>query len=162
MNYISKVLVVALLPLMLLASAPADSQAGLGLGVHYLNTVGDMKDHAEFESGALGFLASYNMGVSLIHFEANLEWVPDYAYGYDMIQPQAFALIGTFIYGGVGIGIGHINGQWQDSPFYALRAGLKFSKLDIFTSFRFQYWDTVENLNSRNVDALTLGAIFRF
>jgi hypothetical protein len=46
------------------------------------------------------------------------------------------------IYGGAGIGIGHINGDWQSDPFYALRLGvaIPIGKLsgDIYGTYRFQ------------------------
>ena len=162
MKHLTKLLILAVLPLLLVASTTTTAEAGLGLGVHYLNTVGDIKDNPEFDSSAFGFLASYTMGASLIHFEADLEWIPDYAFGKDMFEPQAYAFIGSFIYGGVGIGIGHINGEWLNDPFYALRAGVKLSMLDLFTSYKFQSWDDIEGLNSNDANALTLGAIFRF
>ena len=35
--------------------------------------------------------------------------------------PQGWALVGSVLYGGAGIGIGNFDGEWQDDPFYALR-----------------------------------------
>jgi len=155
-------LVITMVSVLALGLGATDSRAGLGLGVHYLNTVGDMKDAEGFDSSAFGFIGGFSFGASLINFEADVEWVPDYAFGKDLWQPQAYAFIGTFIYGGVGVGIGHINGEWQDNPFYALRAGVKVAMLDLFTSYRFQKWDAVEDFESDDLNSLTFGAIFKF
>lgn len=156
------VLMVTMVSLLTLSLSATESQAGLGLGLHYLNTVGDMKDAEGFDSDAFGFMGGFSFGSSLINFEADVEWIPNYAFEKDMWQPQAYAFIGTFIYGGVGIGIGHINGDWQDNPFYALRAGVKIAMLDIFTSYRFQKWAAVENLDSDDLNSLTFGAMLKF
>jgi len=162
MKRVNSALLIGVVSLLILGVGVTESQAGFGLGVHYLNTLGDLKDSTEFDSSAFGFLASFGGGASLIRFEADLEWLPDYAFGKDMIQPQAYAFIGDFIYGGVGIGIGHINGDWQDSPFYALRAGVNLAMFDFFTSYRFQSWDAVEDFESDDLNSLTFGAIFKF
>ena len=157
-----KILLILAIPLVILGSSATESQAGFGLGIHYLETLGDIKDADGFDSSAIGFLGAYSFGLGLINFEALVEYVPDYAFEKDMIQPQAYAFIGGFIYGGVGIGIGHINSEWQDSPFFALRAGVKFSVLDVFTSYRFQSWEAVEGMDSGDLDTLTFGAMFKF
>ena len=161
-----KRLVLTLMVLMIstgiLVAGASDARAGLGLGVHYLNTLGDIKDHPEFDSSAFGFIGGYSFGAGLINFEADVEWIPDYAFGKNMVEPQAYAFVGSFIYGGVGIGIGHIGGEWQSDPFYALRAGVKLAMLDIFTSYRFQKWSDLEGVESDNANSLTFGAMFRF
>lgn len=162
MKQMKLLLMVVVLPLLMLGTAATDSQAGLGLGIHYLNTLGDIKDNEHFDSSSLGYFASYSMGVALIHFEADLEWIPDYAFGESMFQPQAYAFIGSFIYGGVGVGFSNYNGDWLDDPFYALRAGVNIAAFDIFTSYRFQNWDNLEGLASKDLDSLTFGAQFKF
>ena len=155
-------LMIVLIPLGFVGTTATDAEAGLGLGLHYLNTLGDIKDHPEFDSSALGFLAAYSLGAGLINFEVDLEWIPDYAFGKDMIEPSAYVFAGSFIYGGLGIGIGHINGEWQSDPFYALRAGVKLAMLDIFTSYRFQKWSDLEGVDSDKLTSITFGALFKF
>ena len=156
------ILIAIIIPLVFLGVTATESQAGLGLGVHYLNTLGDIKDHPEFDSSAFGFLGAYSMGAGLINFEVDLEWIPDYAFGKNMVEPSAWAFLGSFIYAGAGIGIGHINGDWQSDPFYALRGGVKLAMLDVFTSYRFQKWSDLEGVDSDDANALTFGAMFRF
>ena len=162
MKRIFLTLMVVMVPLVLLSVSATESQAGFGLGLHYLNTLGDMKDAPEFDSSAFGFMGAYSFGPGLINFEADIEWIPDYAFGKNMVQPQAYAFVGDFIYGGVGIGIGYIDGGWQDNPFYALRAGVKITVLDIFTSYRFQSWNAVEDFDSDDLNSITFGALFKF
>ncbi len=162
MKPLHKILLILAIPLVFLGSTATESEAGFGLGLHYLNTLGDIKDADGFDSSALGFLGAYSFGLGLINFEALVEYVPDYAFGKDMIQPQGYAFIGGFIYGGAGIGIGHINSEWQSDPFFALRGGVKFSVLDVFTSYRFQKWDALGDLGSDDVNTLTFGAMFKF
>ena len=155
-------LMIFLIPLGFVGTTATDAEAGLGLGLHYLNTLGDIKDHPDFDSSAIGFLAVYSLGAGLINFEADLEWVPDYAFGKDLWEPSAYAFVGGFIYGGVGIGLGNYNGDWMDDPFYALRVGVKFAMLDVFTSYRFQKWSDLEGVESDDLNSITFGALFKF
>ena len=83
-----------------------------------------------------------------------------------MIQPQGYAMLGNLIYGGVGIGIGHIDGEWQSNPFYALRAGVDFMAgsldLDLFASYRFQKTSDLDHLGGDDLNSITFGALIRF
>ncbi len=162
MKRLTTTLMIVMISFLLVGGSATESQAGFGVGLHYLNTVGEMKNTEGFDSSALGFMGVYSFGASLINFEAGLEWVPNYAFEKDMIQPQFFAFIGGFIYGGMGVGIGHINSEWQDKPFFALRGGVKVAVLDLFASYRFQKWDALEDLDTDDVNALTFGALFKF
>lgn len=162
MKRLLSTLVVLSVSLVLVAGSATPSQAGFGVGLHYLNTVGDMKDIEGFDSSALGFMGVYSFGSALLNFEAGVEWVPNYAFEKDMIQPQFFAFIGEFIYGGIGIGIGHIDSEWQDKPFFALRAGVKVTVFDLFASYRFQNMKDIDDLDSDSLDAVTFGALFKF
>jgi hypothetical protein len=155
-------LMIVLIPMGFVGTTATDAEAGLGLGVHYLNTLGDIKDHPEFDESNWGLLAAYSFGPGLINFEVDVEWIPDYAYGKNMVEPSAYVFVGGFIYGGLGIGIGHINGDWQSDPFYAIRAGVKLAFLDIFTSYRFQKWSDLEDVDSDDLNSITFGAMFKF
>jgi hypothetical protein len=148
--------------------APASAGTRFGGGLHYLKTVGDIKDTPEFDDSAFGFLGSVEFGAgSLLRVDADLEVIPDYAGSSEIMwQPQGYLLIGDFIYGGAGIGIGYLGDfGWQD-PFYALRAGVDFPlgsvDLDIFASYRFQTAKDLEGLGSDDMNSITFGAIVRF
>jgi hypothetical protein len=141
----------------------------LGLGVHYLKTLGDIKDVPGFDENAFGFIASYqfNLSLNLVSLEADLEYIPDFG-GSDkyMLLPQAWAKLGGVIYGAAGIGIGYIDDNWQDNPFYGIRAGVELSlsrvNLDVFGTYNFQSSETLEGITAKDLDAVTFGAIVRF
>jgi len=161
--------IVMMVLILSVACVTDEATAGLrvGGGVHYLRTVGDLKDSPGFDKDDLAFLASLKFVGGLISVEGDLEFIPDYV-GSDllMVQPQAYALIGGFIYGGVGIGVGHLEDLgWQD-PFYSLRAGvdLEFGSidLDVFATYNFQKAKDLSNMESDDLDAITFGALIRF
>jgi hypothetical protein len=84
----------------------------------------------------------------------------------DLFEPSAYLLFGSMIYGGAGIGIGHINGDWQSDPFYALRLGVDFpiGKLsgDVYGTYRFQKDDDLEDLTGEDLDSVTLAGVLRY
>ena len=148
-------------------AAPALAAGRFGGGVHYLKALGDIKDDDELDENAFGFLASYQTNFLMLKVEGDVEWILDYAgTGNALIQPQAYALLGNFIYGGVGIGTGYFDGEWMNEPFYALRAGLDFSlggmDLDAYALYRFQNTDVFEHLEDVDLNSLTFGAQIRF
>jgi hypothetical protein len=150
-----------------LAVEPATAQTRVGGGIHYLRTVGDIKDVPEFDANAVGFMASATRSFPLLRLEGDIEWIPDFGgTSKSMIQPQAWALLGNFFYGGVGVGIGRFNGDWQDNPFYAIRVGVGLDvlglDLDGFASYRFQNSKVLESFDKQDLDAVTLGALVRF
>ena len=160
---------IALFAVVLATSAlTAPAAAGsLGAGVHYLKTVGDIKDDPNWDKNALGFIGSYQHGAGLLKLEGDVEWINDFGgTDHSMIQPQAYVLVGSSLYAGAGIGIGYIDNGWQDSPFYALRAGyalpLAAFKLDGFASYQFQNTKALEGLTSDDLDSVTFGLIARF
>jgi len=155
-------LMIVLIPLGFVGTTATDAEAGFGIGLHYLATLGDLKNHEEFDSSNFSLLGAYSLGAGLINFEVDLEWMPDYVGNQDMIQPSAYAFVGGFLYGGVGIGIGYINSQWQSDPFYALRVGVRLAVLDIFASYRFQKWSDVQDATSDDLNSITFGAMFKF
>jgi hypothetical protein len=147
-------------------AAPAEAGHRLGGGLEYLETLGDIKDAEGFDSSAFGFLASYQHAGPLLKLEADVEWLLDYG-GTDksLIQPQAYVLLGQLFYGGVGIGIGSFDGEWQSDPFYALRAGADIAlggvDLDVFGLYRFQDAEVIEGLDESDLDSVTFGALLR-
>ena len=151
----------------ILLLAPALASARIGGGIHYLRTLGDIKDSPDFDEDSIGFLGALDFDGNLIRLEADLEAIPDYGGSSEfMWQPQGYALIGGVIYGGAGIGIGYLGDYgWQD-PFFALRAGVQFDlgslDLDLFTSYRFQKAKDLETLQSDDLNSITFGALVWF
>ena len=151
----------------LFAASTSQAEFRLGGGIHYVKTVGDIKDAPEFDSNAYNIVASAQMSIPLFKFEADVEWIDDYGgSGNSLLLPQAFVLIGGLFYGGVGIGTGYIDGTWFDGPFYALRVGVDIPLgpvgLDINANYRFVNTAAFEEVGSEDLDSITFGAIVRF
>ena len=139
----------------------------LGAGIHYMKTVGAMKDEAGFDSDAANFLIAGKMPLGPLSLELDSEWSMDFG-GSDktLWMPQAFGLIGGMIYAGAGIGTGYIDGEWFDNPFYALRVGLilplKVTKLDVNANYYFIDSSAFDNIGSEDLDSVTFGAVLWF
>ena len=154
---------------LLTAGLAADATAGLriGGGIHYLRTVGELKDSPGFDKNSTAFLGVAKYSIPLFRVEGDLEIVPDYV-GSDktMWQPQAYVFIGGLLYGGIGTGVGYLGDfGWQD-PFFALRLGVDITvgaiDLDVFGSYRFQKADDLSHLGQDDLDSITLGALLSF
>jgi len=140
----------------------------LGAGVHYMETIGDIKDAEGFDSGALNLLLGAKLGLGLITIEGDSEWALDYG-GSDhtLWLPQVFALVGLrFIYLGAGVGIGYLNQEWFDHPTYALRAGLILPlgpvAVDLNANYQFMNSSAFDAVDSEDLDSITFGAIVWF
>jgi len=141
----------------------------IGGGAYYQKTLGDIKDSDEFDEDAISWMACYQLELNkLVKIEADLEIAPDYG-GSDEIlyQPQGYVLLGTWIYAGAGIGIGYLDGEWNDDPFYAFRAGLDLPlgeriHLDINANYRFMDASVLDDIDEEDADAITFGALLRF
>ncbi len=148
-------------------AAPAQAAGRFGGGVHYLRTLGDIKDTPGFDENAFGFLASYRYDFLMLKVEGDVEWILDYGgSGHALIQPQAYVLLGNFIYGGAGIGIGYFDGEWWNEPFYALRAGVNLAlaglDFDAYALYRFQDAEVFEGFGEQDLNSITFGALIRF
>ncbi len=160
------VAVIAALCVLFTASA-SHALFTLGAGIHYLKTVGDIKDAPAFDSNAYNLVASAQMSLLMFKIEADVEWVPDYG-GSDesLLMPQALVLFGGMIYGGAGIGSGYIDGEWFDKPFYSLRLGVDIPLgpvgVDINANYRFMDTKVFESADEEDLDSVTFGAIVRF
>ena len=149
------------------ASQPGRSRwLGLGAGIHYLKTVGDIKDTPEFEDDAYNIVGSVQVVTGLFKFEGDVEWIDDYGgSGEALWLPQVFVLVGGLIYGGAGIGTGYTNSEWFDKPFYALRAGVDIPLgrfgVDVNANYRFMDTGVFEDADTEDLDSITFGAIVR-
>lgn len=149
------------------AGDPANCGHRIGGGIHYLRTLGDIKDIPEWDPNAVGFMISYQFTTSLIKIEGDLEWIPDYG-GTEktMFQPQGWLILGGFIYGAIGIGWNYFDGEWLDDPFYGLRLGADLSfggiGLDCFATYRFLNTRMLKDIDEEDVDSITFGVMVRF
>jgi hypothetical protein len=156
-----------LLAAFLVGALASPGQCGLGVGIHYLRTLGDINDNEEWNPDAIGFIGSYQFGLGPVTVEGDLEWIPDYGgTGNSLLEPSAWGLLGGLIYGGAGVGIGYIDGDWVDDPFYALRLGVNVGLfglgLDVFGTYRFQNANDLGDFEADDLNSATFGAILRF
>lgn len=138
-----------------------------GAGLHYQRSVGDF-DVDDLDKNDFTIFGSVTVPVALVKVEGDLELTPDYL-GTDntLFQPAAYGLLDLGLaYGGVGIGIGYLDGEWATNPFYALRGGVELGlgglAVDGFLEYRFQsasFGDAVSNLS---LDAFRIGAQVKF
>ena len=163
----------ALLILVTLAvsSGNADAQHRIGGGLHYLRNLGDITEDgvSDLSQDSFGLIGSYQYSMRMFKIEGQVEYVFDHVgTGEPMWEPSAWGLvgIGRMLYAGAGIGIGNVDGEWQQNPFYALRAGVDFAlsnlNLDVYGSYRFQSSQELENATGEDLDSVTFAAILRF
>jgi hypothetical protein len=143
------------------------SRMQIGAGVHYMKTVGDVKNSPDFNSDALNILVAGRKGLGLIGLEIDSEWALDYGGSSKTLwMPQALATVGGLIYGAAGIGTGYIDGNWFDRPTYTLRAGVNLPlgglTADVNANYQFMNAKALENLNSKDLDSVTVGATLWF
>jgi len=148
-------------------TVPAQARGRIGAGAEYMKTLGDIKDTEEFDPDAVAFLGSYQMDLELFKVEGDVEFVLDFGgSGKALILPQAYALLGDFVYGGVGIGTVTFDGEWASDPFYALRAGVNLGldsmEVDVYGLYRFLDTDVFEDFGDQNLDSITFCAQVRF
>ena len=159
--------------LALLFVSVAALQAGaqesrLGGGVNYWRAIDDVDE--DFDEDGISWLVSYQYCPGeFFRIEADLEIFPDGVFGRGETDyaPQAFAILGSWIYAGVGVGIYYFGDpikDWADDPFYALRAGLDLEvlpdtlHLDIYGRYQFADWDDIDV----DTDTVILGGAVRF
>lgn len=142
----------------------------LGVGAHYWVTV-DKIDVEDVDESGVAWLVSYQYLLSSIFtVEADLEvFTGNFGGSKDTVfAPQAFLLLGSTIYGGLGGGFFTAGESFSADPFFTLRAGLDFEIirglfLDINASYTFTDFDDISDaLEEINTDTVTLGAAVRF
>ena len=162
-------LVISGLAVLVLATASFGGSR-IGAGMHYWKTLDDI-DLGEIDESGVSWIVTYQYGApSLIKFQADLEIFPEKFAGFQetALAPQVFVILGSVIYGGVGIGTYYVDGDFADNPFYLLRAGLDLELvpklfLDINANYRFENWENIdEQLEDIDTDVITLGAALRF
>jgi len=145
----------------------ADPHQG-GIGLHYWFTMDDIDSQNSFDEDGYNWIFSYKYKNSLIGFLGDLEVARQEIAGDDdfVLSPQAFVLIGDFLYCGVGIGIHYADGDFSDL-FYALKAGIDmeiiddFLHLDVSLNYRFDNWDYDAVQDDVDTDTVTLGVTGR-
>ncbi len=149
------------------AWADDDEGRSIGVGVHYWIALDDI-DVDDVDEDGVAWVISYQTPLSdVLTVELDVEILPDDFAGADgtVLSPQAFLLLGSDLYGGVGIGIYHADGEFSEDPFYVGRVGIKLDilpeiQLDVSGNYRFTEWDdsVTEDIDT---DTVTLAATAR-
>lgn len=147
---------------------PSASAVSVGGGIHYLRNLGDIDESGiDLDKNSIGIVGSIMADAAFLRLEGQAEYISDYA-GSDeaMWIPQGWALIGGMLYAGAGIGIAHFDGDWQDDPFYGLRAGvnLPLGAIDLDTYATYLFWndDAFKDVTGEDLDSITFAALLRF
>jgi hypothetical protein len=153
------------------AARPAVADSSIGFGLHSWRTVDDLRSQGfgNLRRSGVSYLLSYQYSPgALLKFELDGEYF-DKGFGgstHYAIAPQAYVLVGGFVYGGVGIGTIYSKDFTNDfsSPFYAARVGLDLHllpriRLDVNANYRFHAFNELRGVNTGTV---TVGAIARF
>ena len=164
-----RIYTVVLLVICSVAVAGAGQRHRLGVGAHYLTVVDDV-DIDNIESDTIAGVVTYQYRpVTLLGIEADLEIIPkDFLGSSDPIYgPQAYLILGSAIYGALGMGINYFDGDLADDPFYALRVGLDLEllpniHLDINANYRVTEWNDIDaEGHSIDSDTITVGGALR-
>lgn len=138
----------------------------IGGGANYWVALDDIDTDKDVDDDGFSFYGSYQYWMSMIGLELDVEFLPD-RFGDSAIAPQAYALVGKAIYGGIGIGTVYANDEFSDEPFFALRAGLNLEVLpgifaDIYANYRFNdKADLDDEDRDIDTDTIFLGAAVR-
>ena len=140
-----------------------------GIGIHYLRNLGDISNdpNVDLNENSASLIGSLKSGLGPITVDGQVEYIFDYiGTGNEMWQPSVWGLLGNLIYGGVGMGIGYTDGDWQTNPFYALRAGVNLPlgkrAIDLYGTYNFQSDQELENLTGEDLDSVTFAAVLHF
>lgn len=148
----------------------AQAEVRVGGGIHYWTALDDIEvDDVDIDDSGTSFLASVQwVPGGLFKLEGNLEYFTEGFGGgdSDAWAPQAFVLVGSGLYGGLGIGTTYNDelegSNWSD-PFYTARVGLDIEVLptihvDINANYLFNAFSEIDGADE---DSITLGAIAR-
>ena len=138
----------------------------IGGGANYWVALDDI-DIDRVDDDGISYLISYQYWVNFFGVEVDMEFLPD-RFGETAYAPEAYILLGSTIYGGVGMGLMRADGSFAEDPFDALKAGVNFELLpsfflDISANYRFN--DAVEIRGEEtdiDTDSVFLGAAIRF
>ncbi|HEY8241604.1 MAG TPA: outer membrane beta-barrel protein [Kiritimatiellia bacterium] len=162
-----------LLILVGLLAAPAFSEQGphrVGGGANYFVAIENL-DANDVDEDGFGYFVSYQYRPhGPAGLEIDMEMLPK---GYaasedDIYSPQAYLILGSYVYLAAGIGAFYTDHELADDPFYALRAGAELGFddrvfLDLYAIYRFEKWDDLSE-SEKNVgsDTAFVGAALRF
>lgn len=154
-----------------LSSPAAAAKHRLGLGVQFWRALDDFDDEgfSGIERDGIAWVGTYQYDpAGLFKLQLDLEYSPDGFGGSrePSLSPVAFVLLGSGLYGGVGVGISFSDGfvDNRSDPFWVARLGfdlliLPKTRLDLHADYRARAFDELDNVKT---DGITLGVAVRF
>ena len=133
----------------------------LGAGVRYNAAAESLGDG--FDASGLSYLVSYQfVPTEIFKLEANVEIIPAALTGGEIgFAPQAYALLGSTLYAGLGIGVYYTDGKFQNDPIYNIRAGIDLPlgsiHIDLNANYRFSDFDQLSDFSTDNIQVGLLG-----
>lgn len=151
------------------ATGLAGNSNRLGIGANYWKTIRDLDLHDIHKNG-FSWLLTYQYAPGCpLSLEADLEYFNRGFAGTseDVFAPQAFIVLGTSLYGALGIGTYYSDSEFASDPFYAFRLGFDFHifrsiYMDINVNYRFNEWTNIHDMaDDINSDTITIGTAVR-
>ncbi len=137
----------------------------IGGGATYWVALEDIE--SDVDDDGFSYLLSYQHWWNFLGVEIDMEILPD-RFGETASAPEAYILLGSTLYGGVGMGLVRSDGSFADDPFYAFRVGLNLELLprvfvDISANYRFNDSAQLEGDDTNiDTDSVFLGTAIRF
>ncbi len=162
-----KKLMLSVLCSLVLAGA-ARAESSLGFGPRAFRTVDSL--YKPFtDSGFGGFVNWRSYWNDWAGWMAELSFYEEGFAGSkkEVLSPQAFLVLGRDLYAAVGGGYLYGDGNFSDSPFLALRAGVQgalttWFMFDVYLGYEFAEWKGVNTIDERfESDTVVLGAGLR-
>lgn len=144
------------------AKADNDSDVQIGVGAHYWVALDNLD--TDFDDNALSYYVSLRYNPSLWGVEVNVEYYPkETLFRKEAYEPQVFFILGSTLYGGIGVGWLYSDSDWADDPTYAFKAGFNIKlmdtiALDINANYKFTKFDEID----ADLSTINLGAAVRF
>ena len=167
MNKWSALCIVSFFSVAALWSSLEAASPRVGVGANYWVALDDI-DTDDFDEDGLSYYVTAQLPLGdLLKLDLQLERFEEGFAGSDedVYSPQAYLLLGSSLYAGVGAGIYYADSEFSDTPYYGLRAGFSLELLpniliDINANYRFEDWG---GLNDEDIDedTLMLGAAAR-
>jgi hypothetical protein len=141
--------------------AAGPHQFGAGMNYWKLND-----RPSSYDKDGFSYYGLYRYNRGFWGYEIDLEHYPEdsiFSNSDAVWEPQAYILVGKWIYGAAGVGWQFGESELPSSPTYYLKAGLNFSvfpfmKLDINAQYKYQKLKDFETDKNESVDAVTVGA----
>ncbi|PID57553.1 hypothetical protein CSB45_06915 [candidate division KSB3 bacterium] len=150
-------------------TAFAENLHRVGAGIHYWASIEDILIDEADDDGLAVILSYQHQFLKLFTLEADLEFMgKGYAGAPEaIVAPQCYALVGRGLYAGTGVGISYTGGEWNETPFWAVRAGFDLELLpsiflDLNVNYRTERWELHLLKDELTLKTITTGAVLRY